>query len=171
MFAPILGTIRFIISKPLKLIRLFFLSAVPYLSLMVVCTIGIFTYLLTRKAGWSVTGDTSEEEGIYSYNLERQSRYTWAERLNSTHRAVHVMELSLGLLLSIICLKTLNLALFSFSISLVLGYFILKYGWDNKILKPLMYLPFGMILFAMGFLGLNLVGVQGVFLMFFVFHF
>ncbi len=47
---------------------------------------------------------------------------------------------------SIICLKTLNIALFSFSVSLVLGHFVLKYGWDNKILKPLMYLPFGMIL-------------------------
>ena len=171
MFAPILGTIRFIISKPLKLIRLFFLSAVPYLSLMVVSTIGIFTYLLTRKAGWSVTGDTSTEESIYSYSSERQGRFTWAESVNSTSRSVHIIELSLGLFLSIICLKTLNLALFGFSISLVLGYFVLKYGWDNKILKPLMFLPFGIILSAMGFLGLNLMGAQGLFLMYFMFHF
>lgn len=171
MLAPILGTMRFVISKPLKLIRLFFLSAVPYLSLMVVSTIGIFTYLLTRKAGWSVTGDTSAEEGIYSYNMKRHGRHIWAEKLNSTHRSVHVIELTLGLFLSFICLKTLNLALFSFSISLVLGYLVLKYGWDNKILKPLMYVPFGLILSAMGFLGLNLIGIQGVFFLFFIFHF
>ena len=51
------------------------------------------------------------------------------------------------------------IALFGFSIFLVLGFFVLKIGWDNKILKPLMYLPFGAIISAIGFLGLNVIGV------------
>ncbi len=171
MFAPMLGCAQLAASKPVKLIRLLFLSTVPYLSLMVVCTLGILTYLLTRRAAFLVTGDATDAGWLYGYLPEDQSRFSWADRLNSGHPLTHLIELSTGVILSILCLKTLNLALFGFAISLVLGYFLLKSGWDQPALRSLLFVPFGLIVGSMASLGMNLLGSQGVLLVFFIFHF
>jgi cellulose synthase/poly-beta-1,6-N-acetylglucosamine synthase-like glycosyltransferase len=171
MFTPLLGYISLAVAKPLTLIRLLLFSTAPHISLMVVCTIGIITYLLTGKAAFRVTADDSDEVGIYSQIDGTGKKAGWLEKLNSSHPAVHLIELGTGVLLCFICIKTLNLALFAFSSSLVLGYLLLKYGWDNKILKSLTSLPFVLIQFSIGLLGMDLIFAQGAFFLFWGLHF
>ena len=137
---------------------------------MVICVIGIITYLLTGKAAFLVTGNKNEESAIYNYH-NRNEKASWLERLNYKHKAVHILELVLGLVFIYFCVRTFNLALLAFSLSLTLGYFLNKYGWDNKLLKPLFYLPFTLIISAMVFMGINLISVQGLFFFFFPIHF
>jgi len=171
MFAPILGCIGFIISKPIRLLKLLFLSTVPYLSLMVVCTIGVFTYLLVRKASFPITGDILGHDEIDVYTAQGGGWMVNLDRFNSAHLLVQIIELLFGIILTVVCLMTLNLVLLAFSISMVMGFFVLRCGWENRLLKPLMYLPFSIIITAMGFMGFNLLGTQALFLTFFAFHF
>lgn len=170
IFAPVLGCFKLILSHPIKIIRLLFLSTVPFLSTMVICVIGILTYLLTGKAAFLVTGNKNEESAIYNYQ-NPYKKASWLERLDYSHKAVHILELLLGVVFIYLCARTFNLALLAFSLSLTLGYFLNKHGWENKLLKPLFYLPFGLIIFSMVFLGLNLISVQGLFIFFFPIHF
>jgi cellulose synthase/poly-beta-1,6-N-acetylglucosamine synthase-like glycosyltransferase len=171
MFAPMLSCFELMLSHPIKLIRLLFLSTVPYLSLMVVCITGILTYILTGKAAFLVTGDKRGEVSLYDYPARGAEKYSWLEGLNFQHRVVRIAELALGLFFIYLCLRTLNLSLLAFSLSLTLGYFVFKFGWDNRILKPLLYLPLSFIISAMVLLGFNLMGVQGIFFFFFAIHF
>lgn len=156
MFAPVLGCIRLVFSHPIKLIRLLFLSAVPYLSLMIVCAAGILNYIATGKAAFPVTGDKKENT---------------PPGFHCNHRAIYIIELTVGLFFSYLCIKTLNLSLLAFSLSLMLGYFLNRYGWDNKWLKVVLYGPFALVLISVVLTGANLMGVQGVFLLFFGLHF
>ena len=171
IFAPVLGCFKLILSHPIKVIRLLFLSTVPYLSLMLVCVIGILNYILTGKAAFLVTGDKGGEASLYSYSDRDREKSSWLEGLNYKHRIVRITELIFGLSFTYLCIRTFNLSLLAFSLSLVLGYFIYNYGWENKILSRLVYLPFLFIVSAMVFLGFNLLGVQGIFLFFFPIHF
>ena len=171
MFAPVLGCTKLILSYPIKVIRLLFLSTVPYLSLMVVCVIGILTYILTGKAAFLVTGDKGGDTALYDNSGEGGEKRSWLEGLNYKHRLVRIIELILGLLFTYVCLRTFNLCILAFSLSLVLGYFIYNYGWENKILSYLIYLPFLFIVSSMVLLGSNLMGMQGIFLFFFAIHF
>jgi len=171
IFAPVLGCFKLMLLHPIKVIRLLFMSTVPYLSLMVVCIFGIITYILTGKAAFLVTGNKAKEAAFYEYSGEGKEKISWLEGLNYRHKLVRFVELIVGLLFSYVCLKTLNLCLLAFALSLVLGYFIYNYGWENKILHRLAYLPFFFIIFAMAFLGFNLMGIQGVFFFFFFIHF
>ncbi|OGW12631.1 MAG: hypothetical protein A3G93_13330 [Nitrospinae bacterium RIFCSPLOWO2_12_FULL_45_22] len=171
MFAPVLGCFHLILSHPIKVIRLLFLSTVPYLSLMVVCVTGVLSYILTGKAAFLVTGEKGGGDTFYNYAEGSGGKTSWLERLNFEHGSVRITELILGVFLTYICLRTFNLALLAFSLSLVLGYFLFICEWENKILTPLVYLPFLLIVFGIGLLGFNLMGAQGIFLLFFPIHF
>jgi cellulose synthase/poly-beta-1,6-N-acetylglucosamine synthase-like glycosyltransferase len=171
MFAPILGCIRTAVSHPWKTIRLLFLSCVPYLSLMIVSTVGILTFLLNRKVEWAVTGD--KQGTLVTDDSARRSKslISWISSLNSTHRVIFGAELLLGLFFTYGCLRTLNFGLLTFSLPLLLGPFVYKYGWDNKVLSYMAPLPFFILVVAMSMLGFNLWGLQGVFMFIFPVHF
>lgn len=169
-FAPVLGCFNLILSHPIKVIRLLFLSTVPFISLMVTCVFGIATYMLTGKAAFLVTRNESEEADIYSYH-DSEKKVFWFEQLNYKHKLVRILELILGLFFIYLCIRTFNLYLLGFSFSLVLGYFLFKHGWDNKMLKPLLYIPFLFIISGLVIVGFNLMGIQGIFLLIFTIHF
>jgi cellulose synthase/poly-beta-1,6-N-acetylglucosamine synthase-like glycosyltransferase len=171
MFAPVLGCLRIAVSQPWKTLRLLSLSCVAYLSLMVVSAVGVLTFFLTRKAEWAVTGDRSGAPVADGYAEGSEAGVSWLDGLNSTHGLVFGIELLLGLLFTYGCLRTLNLGLLAFSLPLLLGPFVYKYGWDNKALAFLAPFPFLVLVIAMGTLGLNLWGLQGAFLFFFPVHF
>jgi hypothetical protein len=171
MFAPILGCIRTAVSHPWKTIRLLFLSCVPYLSLMIVSTVGILTFLLNRKVEWAVTGDKQGTPVTDGSARGSKSLISWISSLNSTHRVILGAELLLGLLFTYGCLRTLNFGLLAFSLPLLFGPFVYKYGWDNKVLSYMAPRPFFTLVVAISMLGFNLWGLQGVFMLIFPVHF
>lgn len=171
MFAPVLGCLRFAFRYPWKTVRLLLVSSVPYLSLMVVSTVAMLTFALTRKAEWPVTGDSMGSPATDGQSERDRGLLAWVGRLNSTHASVFAAELAAGLLLTYACLRTLNVGLFVFSLPLMLAPFVYKFGWENRAVAVATHVPFLMILTAMATLGVNLWGVQGSFFWLFPAHF
>lgn len=169
MFAPILGCANLVITSPRRLVRLLFLSSVPYLSLMVVCFFGVLTYLITRRASFLVTADQDDSANLYTSSSERP-RMAFVESLNSGHWLVHAVELASGAAFSIFSIWNLNIVFFGFSLSLLMGSVLVKSCW-NKRVKFAVSFPFVLIMAGMGLLGGNLLSAQGVFCPLLLFHF
>jgi hypothetical protein len=168
MFAPMLGCGGLVRTAPRKLVRLMMLSAIPYLSLMVISSVAVLNYLVTKKAAFLVTADQTDLSSIY---ISLKGHVNWIEALDQAHPLVHFFEFATGIVLSIVCLRTLNIALFSFCLCLIMGPLLVRYGWECSFVRLCRYVPFALILFSMGLLGTNLLGAQGVFWPFLSFHF
>jgi cellulose synthase/poly-beta-1,6-N-acetylglucosamine synthase-like glycosyltransferase len=166
--APLLGCFSVVRKQAFRLVRLIILSTVPYLSLMLVCTIGIIAYAFTGKAAFLVTADSTATSGLYA---SEGTNRNLLESINSSHRLMYKLELWLGAVLSILCLRTLNVTLFVFCFSVCMGPVLIRYGWDCRPLKAVMYIPFLVMFAAATQLGINLAACQGAFLPLFSFHF
>ena len=167
MFSPIFCYFGSIFSHPKKIIRLLFKSAVPYISLILVCTCGILTYLFTRKAVFLTTGDkTTSSMGSEDFRSGGILRH-----LNANHPMVFHLEWLLGLILTYFSFKTMNFALLTISSCLILSPVIARYGWDSKAVSFLVSLPLFFVVLAFGCMGMGFLGIQGFSLYFLAFHF
>ena len=171
IFAPVLGCFNLFSTEFVKVIRLLILSAVPYLSMMLVCIFSIVSYAITGKAAFLVTGNKSAEPSFISSSEKKAGLKKSIYSLNYQSPLVRFLELILGVFFTLLCLKTLNLSLLAFSFSLMLGFFLYSFGWDNKFLRPLLFVPFFVIMVSMGFMGVHIMGMQGIFNVFFLMHF
>ncbi len=167
MFSPIFCYLEKMYSHPGKIIKLLFKSAVPYIALIFVSTIGVLTYLFTGKAGFHATGDRSEDTVV---SADHKTNGFWG-RLNSNHPLIFNFEWLLGLILTYFSLKTLNFALLTISSCLVLSPLISRYGWESRLVSPLVSLPLFFVLLAIGSMGMGFMGVQGFSLFLFSLHF
>jgi len=157
MVAPILGCLGPMLRRPAKTLRLLCLSTVPYLSLVFASFWSAFNYLFTKRAVFLVTGDRRQVGGSQGHPTRRCS--------------LLVPELVLGLFLTAVGLRLVNLSLLALSISLILGSLVHRFGWSNRVLAPALFVPALLILGAVGTLGMGAIGLQGIFLPFFMVHF
>jgi len=94
-FAPVLGCFSIIARYPRRGTRMFLMSGIPYLSLLVVAAATTLSYAVSRKAVFAVTGDR--------------------HGLDSDDRVVRVAELGFGLIFAAACIVTANLSLMAFA--------------------------------------------------------
>ncbi|OGW12627.1 MAG: hypothetical protein A3G93_13310 [Nitrospinae bacterium RIFCSPLOWO2_12_FULL_45_22] len=167
MFSPIFCYFGKIFSHPQKIIKLLFKSAVPYISLILVSTCGILTYLLTRKAVFLTTGDKTASGSL----LLQNGRSGFWESLNSNHSLVFHLEWALGLLLTYFSLMTMNFALLTVASCLILSPLVAHYGWENRAISFFISLPLLFVLLAFGSMGIGFLGIQGLSLFFLALHF
>ena len=156
-----------IFSHHQKIIKLLFKSAVPYISLILVSTCGILTYLLTRKAVFLTTGDKTASGSL----LLQNGRSGFWESLNSNHSLVFHLEWALGLLLTYFSLMTMNFALLTVASCLILSPLVAHYGWENRAISFFISLPLLFVLLAFGSMGIGFLGIQGLSLFFLALHF
>lgn len=167
MFSPIFCYFGSVFSRPKKIIKLLFKSAVPYISLILVCTSGILNYIFTRKAVFLATGDkTADSAGFEDYSTRGFFR-----QLNANHPMVFHFEWLLGLTLTYFSLKTMNFALLTISSCLILSPVIARCRWDSKTVSFLVSIPLFFVLLAFGCMGMGFLGIQGFSLYFLAFHF
>lgn len=168
--APVLGCFSVMARQPLRGTKMFLVSGIPYLSLLVMATATMISYLLSRRAVFLVTGD---RWGVDPKSFPQGFSPTAgvAERLGPEDRITNVVELVLGAALTIVCVLTFNVSLLAFALALLLGPVLLRVPWDAPLLRPLLFLPF--LLIGCGLLlgGANVATAQGVFLPVFFFHF
>jgi F0F1-type ATP synthase assembly protein I len=138
---------------------------------MVLCVAGILSYVTTRRAAFLVTGVKTDERRYSLYHEEEEGHQGWFRELNYSSPLVRGLELTAGLVFSYLCLRMFNLSLLGFSISLILGYVLWTVGWGNRVLRPLLYLPFFLIVFSMVFVAAGVLGFQSGFVYFFPIHF
>lgn len=168
--APVLGAIGTAWQWPVRGGRMLLLSAVPYLSLMVVATGAVLAYLVSKRAVFLVTGD---RWGAESHNWPRGFSPSAGvpERIGSEDRSTQLVEIAAGLLLSWMCLVTANLTLLGLALGMGLGPVLLRTRWEARWLRPFLYLPFAMVWVGL-ILGtpMALAG-QGAYASVFIFHF
>ncbi|MBA4368070.1 MAG: hypothetical protein C0403_10595 [Desulfobacterium sp.] len=167
MFSPVFCYFGSIFSRPGKIITLLFKSAVPYISLILVCMCGIVSYLFTRKAVFHTTGDKTD--GCISLWGCEGGRSL--KQLNSNHPLIFHLEWLLGLTLTYFSFKTMNFALLTISSCLILSPVIARFGWDSKAVSVLVTIPLFFVLLAFGCMGMGFLGIQGFSLYFLAFHF
>lgn len=167
MFAPIFCYFGSIFSHPKKIIKLLFKSAVPYISLILVCMCGILNYVFTRKAVFLTTGDKTDG----SMALQGCENSGLLKQLNSNHPLIFHLEWLLGLILTYFSLKTMNFALLTISSCLILSPVIAHCKWERKAVSFLVSIPLFFVVLAFGCVGMGFLGIQGFSLYFLALHF
>lgn len=124
--SPALAAIALGLARRLNVVKLLFLSTVPYLSLMVVVWRGMLRYLLMGKISWFPTGENTT---------------AWRPPIG--------WEVGIGALLTIASLMSLNFAFFAVSSCLLLGAGIYALGWENRFLRAASTACFIIILLQM----------------------
>ena len=166
MFAPIFPYVGAAFVRPRQVFGLLFKSTIPYISLISVSTCALVLYLLTRKAVFVVTGDKTS-----ILQMEHSKASGFLDRLNANHPLVMGMEFGLGLILTYLAVMTMNFALLGISICLLLSYVVFHVGWENRLLRKVMFLPLSLVLLVFLSMGFDIVGLQGVSLFFLAVHF
>jgi len=168
--APALGWFCVVAHKPRRGIKLFLLSAIPYLSLLVTSTATVISYLLSRQAVFLVTGD---HWGIdpKSFPEGYSSASPVAERIGAEDWATCIIELALGIVFTIMCVFTFNLVLLAYAMALMLGPLLLVVSWNSKPLRPFLFMPFILVCLGLVLNGTNVESAQGTTMSSFYFHF
>lgn len=167
MFAPVFVYLGGAFRSPVRIFRLLFKSAVPYISLIVVSMLGIVSYLLTGRAAFVATGD--RVGGADSMAVGAGSGIL--SRLHTNRPVVFGIEFALGVTLTYLSLMTVNFALLTISSCLLLSPLVARYGWDNRAISVLVSLPLAFVLLAFGSMGMGFLGMQGFGLFFLALHF
>ena len=117
------------LKHPLRVFRLICHSMMAYCSLILLSAINVFIFMLTRRAYFAVTGES--------------------ERKRSVKDLSGPLEIMVGIFFSYISLITLNFTLMGIASTLVLAPFINKFGWENRPLSILIYLPPLLVFFGL----------------------
>lgn len=169
-FAPVAGCFAVIAQRPFAGLRMFLLSAVPYLSLLLVATFALVSYLTSRRAVFLVTNDRWGT-GLTGMPRDFPAGGPPLERLGAEDRTTRVVEVLLGVMLIGMCALTVNLSLLAFALSMVMGPLLLRVRWESRLLRPFLYLPYACIGTGVLLGGLNVLTVNGLLQAFPLFHF
>jgi cellulose synthase/poly-beta-1,6-N-acetylglucosamine synthase-like glycosyltransferase len=168
--APVLGCFSVMARHPLRGTKMFLVSGIPYLSLLVMATATVISYVVSRRAVFLVTGD---RWGVDPKSFPQGFSPTsgLAERLGAEDKITRWVEVALGATFAVLCVMTFNVSLLAFALSLGLGPMLLRVPWDTPLLRPLLFLPF--LLIGCGLLlgGMSAATAQGAFMPVFFFHF
>ncbi|MCB9346498.1 MAG: glycosyltransferase [Lewinellaceae bacterium] len=168
-FAPVLCFIIGLAHQPARLFRFLSQSTVLYAALSPLSSIGVLAYMVSGKAEFLVTGDHSQKDhlapGAVGHLLQRVKK-SWRDLLAKSHpdtRIVQGFELLTGLLFGMACLYTFQISFLGLCLAFVLLPIMHHLGWNHRVLRVLMYLPFVLILLGVFVAGLSLFGLQSVF--------
>lgn len=168
-FAPVLCFILAMAREPRKLFRFLTHSTVLYAALGPLSSIGVITYLISGKAIFLVTGDTLQKEHKTKGNamgLIGRMKSEWQKFITRSHPdsfVVQTFEVLTGIVFAVVCVYMFQVSFLGLCLAFILLPAMHYLGWDHKIIKPLVYIPFALILVGVGLATLSLVGMQSVF--------
>jgi cellulose synthase/poly-beta-1,6-N-acetylglucosamine synthase-like glycosyltransferase len=164
-FAPVMCFIVGLIHRPLKLYRFLSHSTALYAALGPLSTVGVLGFLFTRKALFLVTGDTTQQ-ALGKSSRAKGLRHKWKELIGRTHPDHHFIqgfEILIGITFAIISLLLFQVSFlglcFAFALLPVMHY----WGWSNRWIKKLVYIPFALIILGVLLGGMSAFGMQTVF--------
>ena len=168
-FAPVLCFILAMATKPWKLFKFLSHSTALYAALGPLSSIGVLAYMVSGKAIFLVTGDTKQKEhldGRKAGSIIQNVKNGWQAFIHKSHPdtfAVQAFEILTGLIFAIVCVFMFQLSFFGLCFAYMLLPVMHYLGWENRLVKVLVYLPFVFILTGVGLAGLSLMGMQAVF--------
>ncbi|MFQ5559962.1 MAG: glycosyltransferase family 2 protein [Nitrospinota bacterium] len=178
LLAPIFCFLIDLWSKPVRLFKFLCRSTAVYAALGPISSLGVFSYMITGKAKFLVTGDKSslkafEKEGAQKVSLYRKA-VTGAKKMflesHPNQRAVQRFEIGCGIFFSITAVLLANISFLGLAFAFALHPIMHRITWEHKATQALVFIPFIFILAGIGMGGLGLLGFQTL-LFGFGFHF
>lgn len=157
---PLLGCLDLMRRWPRHAFKLMFLSAVPQMSLAVMQSAAVLSYLWSNHAAFLVTGDRAladvprrlgEHVGGLPDVLPRREPVL----------GLAAFEVVFGVMFAVASFVTMNVSVLAFSFALVLAPVLLRVRWDAPWLRPLLYAPLALIVLGVLLAGVNMVAAQG----------
>lgn len=168
-FSPVLCFILAMRRTPGKLIKFLSFSTALYAALSILSSIGVVAYLITGKAIFLVTGDKNQEARETTHrklNLIPALRNKYNALVNRSHpdsKTVQLLEISIGLVFLLAGMRTMQISFFGLCIAFMLLPVLHYLGWEKRVSRILVHVPFILILFGVFLSGLSLFGMQSVF--------
>jgi hypothetical protein len=165
--APVLCFIFDLWRTPVRLTRFLANSTAAYGALGPLSSVGVLLYALTGKAVFHVTADKGRAGSAPEQAGSRWSRLLASGRKllagsHPDHAAVQTFEVAAGCLFAAISLATFQVAFFGLSIGFILLPVAHHLRWENRLLRPFVYVPFSLVLVGVALGGLSLFGLQTV---------
>lgn len=170
LFAPILCFIIELGARPVRLFRFLCRSTTIYAALGPLASLGVFSYLVTGKATFLVTGDRSNERVA----ITGEKTASWHQRLlknlrkmflesHPSHAAVQIFEAFCGFGFAFMAVFLANLSFLGLAIAFLLQPLMHRISWENSMIQHMVYLPFLLIIGGVGLSVMGLLGVQPMF--------
>ena len=169
--APVLCFVFALHRQPLRLFRFLTHSTALYAALSPLSFASVVGYALTRKARFLVTGDVAAGRTLESARagpLTRLKRFFTDTHPDSP--AMRRFEIGMGAVFVITALVSVQISFIGVALAFMLLPLMHTIGWDNRLVKRLVWAPFAIILFGISLGGLGVAGLQPVFFGF-GFHF
>jgi len=169
-FAPVLCFVVGLIGQPRRLFKFLTHSTALYAALGPLSAIGVVAYAISGKAIFLVTGDTQQAE----HKKAQPRRKHWWDKLkgswkNFIHKShpdtlpVQGFEILTGLIFGFFALYMFQLSFLGLCLAFLLLPLMHYFGWENRWVRRLVWLPFLMILGGVALAGFSLIGMQTVF--------
>jgi cellulose synthase/poly-beta-1,6-N-acetylglucosamine synthase-like glycosyltransferase len=177
-FAPVLCFILELANRPRTLFKFLCQSTALYAALSPLSSVGVLSYLATGKAIFLVTGDKQEsasgapvngastEDSVQKVGLWARTKANYRDLLVKSHpdqRFVQGIEILTGIGFAIASIIMMQISFLGLCFAFILLPILHHTGWTKKYVKPLIYVPFLLILVGVFTAGLSLVGMQAVF--------
>ena len=170
ILAPVLCFIVELWRQPARLFRFLCHSTALYAALSPLSFLGVFGYMVTRKARFLVTGDRGNTQ-ISEEELTRGEK--WEKFFAETHPdhiAVRGFEICVGGVFFVVAAIGFQIGFLGLALAFICLPLMHKAGWRNGVSRLLVWIPFSMILLAILSGGASILGVQPI-LFGFGFHF
>lgn len=168
-FAPVLSFMLELAFKPVKLFKFLSHSTALYAALSTLSSLGVVAYMVSGKAFFLVTGDTvqkEQEEASVKRGFFKNIRVGWQAFLAKSHpdtKVVQGLEIAAALIFGIAAVLMFQISFAGLCLGLLLLPLLHHIRWDAKWLKPVVYLPFVLIMLGVLLSGFSAFGMKTVF--------
>jgi len=175
MLAPVLCFVIEFWKRPFHLFKFLCRSTSIYAALGPIAALGVFSYFITKKATFFVTGDQTSyalqdkgEKDIHFIKKFWKNIKKLFMESHPNHGAVQAFELFCGVAFGSMAILLANLSLLGLAIAFTLQPLMHRISWEHPVSQGLVFLPF---LFIMAGVATGLLGLFGLQPLFFGFGF
>ena len=170
-FAPVLCFIIGMAAKPWKLFKFLCHSTALYAALGPLSAAGVIGYLLTGKAVFLVTGDKNQSKELEQKQTSGPSFFQkmkkhYQEIVGRTHpdyKSIQMYELIVGIGFAVLCFYLFQISFFGLCLAFVMLPVMHYLGWEHKLSRAIVYLPFVLIVIGVTLGGMSAFGMATVF--------
>ncbi len=168
--SPVLCFIIALANKPVKLFKFLSHSTALYAALSPLSSLGVIGYFVTGKASFLVTGE--KKNSLQPATVLKNQfggipfKGSITKFFNNSHpdqKAVRYFEIFTGILFGVISIIMFQVSFLGLCCAFIILPLMHKLGWENKIIKVLVYVPFVLIIVGLLLATLDLAGMQSTF--------
>jgi cellulose synthase/poly-beta-1,6-N-acetylglucosamine synthase-like glycosyltransferase len=141
--APLGPFVVYMRWRPGRLIRLLFHSIPLHCSFLVLAIVSFVAYVLRGRAMFLVTGT---QDGAAIQSQPRGALRVILQRLSADSPLVTILDMVSGLILGYVGIATGSLVLIGVASVLLISPMVRRFGWENKAIAVVVYLPLALIL-------------------------